>query len=284
MTNNKIKLVVLGDIHIGSLYGLCPPNEISESKKTIFHSWVWDRWNEFCEKHKNPDYLILIGDIIDGNQSIDKGVNSITTSITEQTKIASEVLKMIIGENTKVYGVCGSNYHIGSKGGVNGDKQVIDMIAGEYKGTKFEFDIGGHRIQLQHKVSGGIVNVATGLQRELKLARENSVKCRKICPNILIRAHRHVAYHIHDDCGMIGILNGCWQYTTPFMENMSSNISPNIGATIIELENGTPKVYREEYNIPEEVIDEMAGYEELKSDSDKIAERAENLKKILASR
>lgn len=281
----KTKVVIIGDTHVGSRLGLNTPESVSEDKKSSFSEWNYKKYCEFCEKHHNPDYLILCGDICDGSQSISKGVDCVTTSGDEQVKSAISLLKQIIGEKTKVSGVIGSGYHNGAREATILDCRVIEGLGGECPGNVVEYELGDEFIQVSHGINGGVMRPMSGLISEMELATRKARKLKMKPPTIIVRGHKHIAYQVQDECGTIGVLNGCWQYSTPFMQRSSVNVSPNIGATIIEVADGTTKVFRDEYAIPVEVDEEMRGHEIIEESKEEHSKRlTDGLKDLYSER
>lgn len=262
----KIRLVAIGDIHTGSIYALAPLSSVSQDKRNAFLEWIFECWTDFCQKYKGPDYLLLIGDLADGSQLKTHGVDAHTTNTDDQVKMAIELLSMITKPKTKVYGVNGSGYHGGEGQATNIDKRVTEGLGGKYKGDILECDIGRELIQVSHGGTGSLVNPSTYIQREIRLSKEDAQKRKVKGPTILLRGHQHRFYMIQDDAGVVGILNGCWQYLTPFMTKKSANVTPSFGATIIDIEDGIAKPYRVEYTLPEKVRQSMIGYESLIED------------------
>lgn len=282
-----MRIVIVGDMHCGSLYGLAHSSDVPENKSNAFIKWVFESWMDFTQKYNEPDYLILIGDLADGSQVKTLGVDALSTDLDEQVNMANVLLRMIVpvGSKTKIYGVNGSGYHGGEGQATNVDRRIIESVNGEYKGNIFEFEIGDEKIQVNHGSSGAIMAVHAYILREINLSKTDAQKRKTKGPTILLRGHQHRMFAIQDDAGIWGILNGCWQYTTPFMSKRSANVSPSIGATIIDIDRGKTKIYREEYPIPEFVRMEMCGFEKLsKSRSQRNKENLKVLKESLKDR
>lgn len=257
------KIVTVGDTHIGSVYGLAHPESVAKERHNAFLDWVFQSWQEFCRKHKNPDYLILIGDMADGAQTKTYGVDALSTDTDVQVDMARTLLNMLVpAGTTTIYGISGSGYHMGEGHATNIDRRVTEAVGGEYKGGVFEFEIKQEKIQVAHGGTASMVNPSTYIQREINLSKVDAQKRKVRGPTILLRGHQHRFYMIQDDSGVYGVLNGCWQYTTPFMTKKSANITPSFGGTIIEINEAT-KIYRAEFFLPEEVRREMVGYEKL---------------------
>lgn len=280
------KIVTVGDTHIGSVYGLAHPESVSKERHNAFLEWIFQSWQEFCRKHRNPDYLILIGDIADGTQSKTQGVDAINTSTDVQVDMAKTLLNMLVPSGkTKIYGISGSGYHIGEAQATNIDRRITEVVGGEYKGNIFEFDIKQEKIQVAHGGTASMMNPSTYIQREINLSKSDAQKRKVKGPTILLRGHQHRFYMIQDDAGVYGVLNGCWQYTTPFMSKKSANITPSFGGTIIEINDAT-KIYREEFLLPEMVRQQMVGYEKLSMQrhSQKKAEDFQVMKETLRNK
>jgi len=251
-------------MHTGSIFGLAHPASIPDDKKNAFSEWIFESWKDLCSKYNDPDYLFLIGDLADGSQAKNLGVDAITTDTDEQVRMVKDLLQMLIGNKTKIFGVNGSGYHGGLGQGTCIDRRVIENVNGEFKGNVFEFDIANEKIQISHGGTGSMVNPSTYIQREIKLSKEDAQKRKTKGATILIRGHQHRFYTMQDDAGILGILNGCWQRRTPFMERMSVNVTPSFGAMIIDIEDGIVKPYRADYFLPETVRQAMIGFEVLR--------------------
>lgn len=260
-----VRMVIIGDTHTGSRWGL-NDKEYPEPLSCPFSPWIRKSWEHFATKYHGPDYLITIGDLPDGSQNITLGVDAVVTSTDEQVEMSARLLKMMLTKKTRVFGINGSGYHGGERQGTNMDRRIIESIGGEYKGDVFEFDVGSdarERIQVAHGGGGAsVANPSAYILREIRLLKEDSVKRKSKMPTILIRGHQHRFFMLQDDAGVWGVLNGCWEYTTPFMFKKSANITPSFGGVIIDVVDDEPtKIYREEYVLPDEVRMEMNGYE-----------------------
>lgn len=249
-------------MHVGSIYGLAPLSSIPQDKQFAFNKWVITCWEDLCKKFFNPDYLLLGGDLTDGSDVKALGVGAITTNLDEQENMAVTLLNMLIGKDTKVYGVNGSGHHCGEGQATDLDRRITEALHGTYKHVKFEFDIGEEKIQLAHGGGSGI-NLSSYIIKELEKSKLLAQKRKTKSPTILLRGHQHRFFAVQDDCDCWGILNGCWKFPDSFVLKKSTNIGWDIGATIIDIEDGVAKVYRQRYDLPDDVIQAMEGFEEL---------------------
>jgi predicted phosphodiesterase len=259
-----VKIVALGDTHIGSNVALASPTSVPRDRNNEFLKWIYVCWLDLCKRHNGPDFFLGLGDLADGSQRKSLGVDALVTDTDEQVQMAMELLDKIITNKTTVFGVNGSGYHGGMGQATNIDRRIIEAVGGEYKNNIFEFDVNNGKtpvkIQVAHGGSAPSINPQTYIIREINQSEKDAAKNETKGPDILIRGHQHRFYSVQDDNGIWGILNGCWQYVTPFMSTKSANITPSIGATIIEITGGPPKIYREEYKIPKYVKDSMNNY------------------------
>ena len=250
-----MRILFVSDLHTDSIYGLTP-----RSPENKVQSWLFETWNRFTEEYKNPDILVLNGDLCEGVQSKILGVDANTTNTDEQVSDAVELLEPLIGKNTKkIYGVNGSGYHGGEGLATNLDRRVTELLNGQFQGSVLEFTVGDVSIQCCHGGTSPIVNPLSYLLREMNLARINSSKRHQKIPNILVRSHQHEYYSVSNSI-MSGYITPCWQYNTPFMYKKTVNKIPDIGALQIETGKET-KVYPILYPIPEEIHESMRGYE-----------------------
>jgi len=257
------RILILGDMHVGSIFALAPLESIPQDRKNIFHDWVYSKWKDLVKQYDNLNYLILVGDIADGSQIKSLGIDALYTDTDVQVREASRLLKMI-KVKSQIFGINGSGYHGGEGQGTNIDRRITEEIGGIYKGNIFEFDIKDERIQVSHGGGGtSIVGLHSYILREIALSKQDAQKRKTKAPTILVRGHQHRMFSIQDDAGVYGVLNGCWQYTTPYMVKKSANITPSIGATMIEVDDNNTKIFRIEYPIPEEVRQGMIGFETL---------------------
>lgn len=214
------------------------------------------------------------------------GVDALVTDTDEQVRMGVDLLSKITSKKTTVFGVNGSDYHTGTAQATTIDRRIIEGMGGEYKDAIFEFDVGSNpviKIQAVHGGSAAIANVSAYLLREILQSEKDAAKTGIKGPDILIRGHQHRFFSVQDDNGVWGVLNGCWQYITPYMARRSANITPSIGATIIEIDNGPAKIYREEFKIPKYVRDAMNNYQHIleKREKGKKASEAKQIKEIL---
>lgn len=180
----KITIVVIGDTHIGSIYGLAHPSHVADNRNNAFLEWVFKSWADFCKKYKNPDYLILIGDLADGSQVMTYGVDALVTDTDAQVAMAKELLEMLIGDKTITYGINGSGYHGGERQATCIDRRITEAVGGEYKGNIFEFEVESDKTKIfreEYPIPEDVRQAMNGYEvLKYKRSREQEEKSKRI--------------------------------------------------------------------------------------------------------
>lgn len=139
-----MKIVIIGDTHIGSIYALASPSSVPRDRNNEFLKWIYVKWLELCKKHNGPDYLITLGDLADGSQVRTYGVDALVTDTDEQVQMAIELFDKIVTDKTSIYGVNGSGYHGGLGQATNIDRRIIEGMGGTYEDYVFEFSVSNY--------------------------------------------------------------------------------------------------------------------------------------------
>lgn len=119
-----LRVVAIGDLHVGSLVGLCFPDETStQDPGRPTRDALYARWQEATSgAWKKPDVLIVNGDTIDGKARKSGGIGTWTVDTMEQADQAAELIKMWQAE--RIFVVRGSPYHV-----EDGNVQVEEYVA-----------------------------------------------------------------------------------------------------------------------------------------------------------
>ena len=107
------------------------------------------RWYDMCDEVKNPDILLLNGDLVDGRNYKGSGMGTWTTDVYLQAKVLADLVKMI--KPRKIIATSGSPYHCDHN--PNMDAIAVDKCGGTFQGGYATISIGNHRVYAQHKVS-----------------------------------------------------------------------------------------------------------------------------------
>lgn len=242
-----MNILVISDLHSGSNYALSPEKYISNS----FQRWVYEKYQLLVNNVKNLDYLVTLGDMVDGSGKHDSTSNW-TTDVHKQANEAINFLKPFVQKNTKVIGVSGSGYHYGKGTGFDGDRLVVEGLGGDYKRT-YQIGTPFGVIQFYH--------VAKNIKTEANNIRINNAEFdEKVAWYIAGHQHRYEEYA----AGRVKVRHcPCWQYPTDFMEGFGVNTSVDIGCLLIKVDDLGIYTRDIRFPIPLEVKKEMSGWVEI---------------------
>ncbi len=263
-----MRLLFIGDTHAGARKGLNPRTAFDRFTSP-YQEWVLYAWeNHFIPNFREPDYLCLLGDIVDG-AGHKNSVELVTTDVDLQVKFAEELLTPLIGSNTKVFGLRGSGYHDGKGSGFSGDYNVVEALGGNWCPDKYGIILSeyGENILCYHK--------AKNIKTELNKLQCNIFKHPNyIRPTRVVLAHKH-SYEEYSDGAVRIYHTPCWEYLTSFMEGLGTY--PDIGALQLRFDSNGKSTDLIKYDIPTEVFQGMDSWI---GQLPKIAKEIEDTKQI----
>lgn len=186
-------IAFLGDTHCGSHFGLWPEEDLPPSAK-----WSGVRYLNECFDHllaawpEQLDLLVLMGDLIDGNQRKAEATGLFTASLGEQVDGAIRVLAPIAKRAKKIIRVTGTEYHEGYHRAL----EKLDLSLGVRMAAQvIDVDLSGQILNIAHHPSGGsALYLGTKTDRESLWSMIAEV-ARKVPPaRWIVRAHLH-EYH-----------------------------------------------------------------------------------------
>ncbi len=186
-------LVIISDIHAGSLYGLTPPSYISTN---LHHSKLqkeaWSAYMKMVGKWEKPDILLVNGDCIEGRQDRQGGAELLTNDRNVQADMAVECLQQ--WDAKKILMTFGTAYHTGSSA-EDFEYNIADKLGATIEGRLF-FEVEGMIIDARHKVASSIVPYgrATPLIRDMVWNSLKAAEGEEPRANLIIRSHTH--YHL----------------------------------------------------------------------------------------
>ena len=118
------KVLVIGDLHCGSIVGLTPPSWFISSKRdkkvSALQKEMWGNYKRMLDEIGYVDYLIVNGDAIDGHGKKSHGSELLTTDLLLQSEIAVECISEI--NFGKILLTHGTPYHTSNDGGEDFEK------------------------------------------------------------------------------------------------------------------------------------------------------------------
>lgn len=208
------KILVIGDLHCGSMGGLTPPQWIvSKGRNDFFHelqTQMWDHYLEIIDDFGKVDTLVVNGDIIEGKGTRSGGTELIAPDMLEQTDMAIEAISFIKAD--KMFFTYGTPYHTAASSGEDFDK----IVANAFKSSihdELNLKVNDVLFNIKHKVGASsspynrAVNVSKHrLWDELQTIRNNEERA-----SIYLRSH----VHYFSFCGEID-----WAaYTLPALQS-----------------------------------------------------------------
>lgn len=251
-------LLVLSDLHCGSIFGMMPPNfETSDGapkSQNAGQEYLWSCWLHMLDyaKELEPDAIILNGDLIDGLQHAQRGTELSLPLLFDQRGAAIDCLRPL-SVLAPMYFVQGTEYH-DCKAGASIEAVAEDLHGVRYKGPgtgKFSKEV------LDLEVDGVVVNfahgisVASGFYRATAHDREGiwsalAGKDGKMPKaDAVIRAHAHFFVHVeHASKHIVG--GPCWELQTRYMrKNSVYRMVPDIGFLVIHIDGDAKKEGRD---------------------------------------
>jgi len=261
------RIVVMGDLHIGSIWAVIPLNGWKLRDGTILapqnelQKWISECFQDFNLLIGIPDEIVYNGDWTDGFCDKTAGIGIWSVDKEDWKDVAKILHEMVTkGKDVKTYVLNSSAYHAGSQRGVNMDEEIAKIIGAEFRPHKLFLNHFGYLIQIQHQNQGiSIINPSNMLKRDIENAKLHRIKHR---PDLLIRNHQHIHSELvlHD---LRAIGNGCWQGITDYIARKSGFTMPSIGGIIIDFYQLNGKIYMFPYyvgfKIPEELLDYIEG-------------------------
>ena len=238
------RILVSSDWHCGHQAGLCTPSWFQRTENPHFEMYARiqnDLWSFFSEtitklKEQHPiDHMILNADIIDGNQTITKGAEAITTERRLQCEIAKEIIEFIDVQD-KIFFTVGSAYHTGKS-------EDWEAVLAEQVGANIQdehyIDISGKLFHVKHDIAQTSVPYGkiTPIVKQSVLEDLKSVKYGDRFVDIVIRSHVHffADFRLGEKRG---IITPSFQFTSKFGRRKCDG-PIDVGFVIIDIyENG----------------------------------------------
>ena len=182
-------VVIISDLHCGSVYGITPPSEFKASKHRDSQEETWDEYCRIVKQWGKPDVLICNGDAIEGNQKKQGGAELITTDRLVQSQMAQQALELWNAK--QIFMTYGSPYHVGAEA-EDFEWTIADNLGAKIEGHLY-LKIEGLTFDIRHKVGTSVIPYgrATAVLRELMwaLVKEANETGPKV--DVIIRSHAH---------------------------------------------------------------------------------------------
>jgi len=243
---NSIRaLVVIGDTHCGSSAAIMPPGSLLRDGQAVKLSpeqkMLWGWWNAFwlfvARITKGQPYaLVMNGDIVDGAHH--NCVQLVTNNVSQQRKIAVDLLRPQVKKAAKFYCTCGTAAHAGQS---SADEEAVAEILGAEKDHKGNYV----RQDLWIKMGKDLIQIAHHIGTTSSQAYKSSPAMRLMAsmygaagewgfrpPTIMVRSHAHDYVVVkRPNCQVV--VCPAWQLKSDWMWGKDTASLPIIGGLVI---------------------------------------------------
>jgi len=190
-------VVILSDLHCGSVYGLTTPEHFNAEHKRDYQEEAYLKYKELTKKWVKPDILIVNGDLIEGNQSKQGGAELITPNREIQGEMAIDLLEMWNAK--QIYMTFGTAYHVSEKAEdfeYTIAKRLTDRGTNTHIEGRLYINVEGITFDIRHKIGTSSVPYAraTAVLREITWDLIKEANGTGPDVDCVIRSHAH--YHI----------------------------------------------------------------------------------------
>lgn len=249
---SKTNILVVGDTHVGSLYGILPDKFIGSDDREVTlnpgQRHLWNCWDHLCGEVSKIkiDAIVHNGDMVDGHQRAQGGTELSLPIWADQTEAAIILMRKLLSAAGKpaFYQIQGTEYH-DEKGGTAAEDVARALGATSYNGLGtgkysrdcLDLDIDGVVLDFCHHIQG-----AGGLYRGTPTDREGVFSAlagkdgKAPKADAVFRSHLHYFVHTEHASKHIAIVP-CWQLQTRFMRKLSRyKMIPDIGAILVTVD------------------------------------------------
>jgi len=263
-------VLVVGDLHCGSIYGMLPPDfqtsDEGVKRQNPGQKYLWDCWQYLAARIAGLPIVAVVvnGDCIDGRQQAQRGTELALPMLEDQTAAAEKCLLTLkdgIKAKPKWYFTAGTEFHDQKAG------REVEVLAralgatpynglgtGRYCREVLDLEIDGVVGNFAHSIScsGGLYR-ATAPDREAVWSALAGKEGKMPKADVLVRSHAHYFVHLEHQTKH-ALICPCWQLQTRFMrKNSVYRMIPDIGAVIIWID-GEAKARREDGVFVEKIL------------------------------
>ena len=250
MTKNVHKTVLVNDTHISHDLGLKSDTALQKDKHSGFanrtQEIMWEGWKAFTKKNRDPDLLLLNGDLID-LLTISRQEDEMWTSNSGEMKAEAVKLMKMFGNPKKIIMIKGTSAHVDANHLTLERDIAEELNAHRYRNRRLNnFALinlapeGAPIPQVYHvthhmsTTTGWYRGTAPAKAMASLMLNESHFIDRRIWGKIvgIIRGHVHHMWY-EESISRRMIVNGCWQGATNWMIQKMPETPPDIGGTVL---------------------------------------------------
>lgn len=248
------RLLLIGDMHIGSHASVMPTdvvtrsgNEIAPNPLQVHLLQYWYDMLDELKEMNGVDGIVNMSDTVDGMNFKQSGVPTWSPDVDLQCKVATDMISTIPVRRKLYYCPYGSLYHTGAN--LNSEDYIKSMLMNLGYECIVDKDIsirfGGCFFHARHETTVGKsvwMYRATHIARELMLA---SMSREKLTDGLdddgtghfcVLRGHTHQFINVNTP-HTHGFVVPCWKARDDFIKKLTAE-SPTIGYIIIYCDEG----------------------------------------------
>lgn len=237
------RALVVNDFHCGSAYGMLPPDMMDAEDNHVHQNAGQEHlWNEYIAAVKRleptpPDYIIVNGDMHDGEQRKSNGETLCLHRLSDQREAAYKCLRILqrAFPNAHWEFITGTRYHEA--------RCEVEILARDLNGgvkrpvhRNLFWDINGALLDINHEIPGLGDLKGNAIEKEITRAHVAASEHGWELPDILVRAHLH-CYRQMQRNTVIGVIAPCMELQTEFMNRKSRTaMIPDLGMLLLTIE------------------------------------------------
>jgi|688.fasta_scaffold83133_3 hypothetical protein len=243
-------VVFVSDMHVGSIWGWCPPDEDTIERAAWFRDWVRVQWADFCDWTRDTFgtgvITVVNGDAMEG---IHHGGRELTASSwTKQTRWAAMMLAPLA--TGPIYFVRGTECHTWDDEdelGVQLEAQGLNVIRAKNSITHdtARFEVNGlmHWARHHSGVPGRRWTAEGAVANHMADTRLEAVNCGQRPPDVLAVAHGHQYSVAQGQCGGMALRTPSWKGIDRHTQKASRAEVPCVGGVVLDYRNCGPKEF-----------------------------------------
>lgn len=270
----KQAIVCVSDLHIGSYFGLCPPQGIlldggggytpNKFQVGLWGLWrhFWGQWLPWAIRGYEIAGVVINGDVLEGLHHQRTGV--VSTTWVSMENAAVKILQPIRELTSKFFIVRGTEAHAAPM--AEAEEKIADRLkafpseAGDKSHWQLPLHAGHTEFHFAHHI--GVTSSAayetSAPMRELITGLIEAAQWERPLAHIFTRSHRHRFVAVP----LPGTVNGKyrrrwlvvtpgWQLRTPHVERIDRMRMPHIGGVVYCVEDGECEIREKLYRLPE---------------------------------
>lgn len=238
------KILVLNDLHVGSSYGLLPPDFMDTMgnihTQNTGQRYLWERFTATMKRiqPQKIDAVVLNGDILDGLQPKSRGVPLTLHRLPDQREACIKVLEEVKNTfpNAEFFWISGTPYHELE----DEVAQVAYKLIGSPQTIRrtLKLKVGNAVIQFHHETSfTSAITKGGSLEKELINGWLSEAMNDWAIAHCEVRAHCHYFCYVGRK-DRLAIVCPAWQLQTDYTTKSSPNKNvPDLGCVVLNVDD-----------------------------------------------